>query len=100
MLTLKAHHQETEELDLEAHLGKCPESAASGPNGKKDGAGQVGLLWIGPYLRVKEAQVCMESICMSEGLTGLFCPASPGLAGSFLLQLQEVVEVMEGSLVH
>lgn len=41
MLTLKAHHQETEELGLEAHLGASPESAASGSKGKKDGARQV-----------------------------------------------------------
>lgn len=40
-LTLKAHHQETEELGLEAHFGGSPESAASAPKGKKDGAGQV-----------------------------------------------------------
>lgn len=39
MLTLKAHHQETEELGLEAHLGVSPESAVSGPKGKR--AGQV-----------------------------------------------------------
>lgn len=40
MLTLKAYRQETQELGLEAHLGVSPESAASGPKGKRDGLGR------------------------------------------------------------
>lgn len=41
MLTLKAHHQETEELGLEAHLGVSSGTAVSGQKGNRDGAGQV-----------------------------------------------------------